>query len=484
LNILDMLDSLKDRDYRLFVVFDHLDTLFKSQPHFLEDIIFQLREIGRRANDGQIFAVHVANSCLFEYVALGLDQFPSPNRRTVPALYENIHQYRDVAFFTPLKNTSALSIFISDVQKTEQQSSLDWKDEDNLNLAFIMTRGRQDKVLKLLQVREKKILIEKLQNNITQLVTKLWNLQTQKPTRSIFSSLLGKFSHPEPPPHGYYPFLQPDSNLPCVPLKQLLNLNQKELVDLDLDRYILESKEWTRIIDRWHCHKLVNSGLLYFDFMRRRLSFPSHAALIAAAWIQASDGAKDDLVEPQPVLKPQFYLPAPVPVKTLETRSQSKIRRKQREEAQWTGVYPKWMDSTKSTKQGRRIPVSLAVDSPTVDEIFAACQKLDCPAQIEPYPDRTISHNRPVQILRVRMKVERSKIKPFLSKLSALIPEIRKQAETEVPSEPPTLQESESAREKLKRFNSSQNKPVWISPLYSFFEKKWTATITQQNSTN
>jgi signal recognition particle subunit SRP19 len=46
-------------------------------------------------------------------------------------------------------------------------------------------------------------------------------------------------------------------------------------------------------------------------------------------------------------------------------------------------VWPVYIDSQKSREKGRMVPKSVAVDSPTADEIFEACKELDLTPVLE-----------------------------------------------------------------------------------------------------
>jgi len=46
-------------------------------------------------------------------------------------------------------------------------------------------------------------------------------------------------------------------------------------------------------------------------------------------------------------------------------------------------VYPCYLDSNKSESQGRKIPKSLAIPSPKIDEIFRAAQDLNLDPVVE-----------------------------------------------------------------------------------------------------
>ncbi|MGC8982465.1 MAG: signal recognition particle subunit SRP19/SEC65 family protein [Desulfurococcaceae archaeon] len=47
-------------------------------------------------------------------------------------------------------------------------------------------------------------------------------------------------------------------------------------------------------------------------------------------------------------------------------------------------IYPIYLDSTLSRKEGRKVPLSLAIPKPTLEEIAAACEKLGLNPEIEP----------------------------------------------------------------------------------------------------
>lgn len=46
-------------------------------------------------------------------------------------------------------------------------------------------------------------------------------------------------------------------------------------------------------------------------------------------------------------------------------------------------VYPVYLDSTVSRKEGRRVPLSLAVPNPTIEEIVEVCVKLGLNPEVE-----------------------------------------------------------------------------------------------------
>src|SRR3989338_9809050 len=51
--------------------------------------------------------------------------------------------------------------------------------------------------------------------------------------------------------------------------------------------------------------------------------------------------------------------------------------------ARWAVVWPVYLNSKKTTKQGRRVPMEIAVDNPTLDEIAQACQALGLATHVE-----------------------------------------------------------------------------------------------------
>jgi len=52
--------------------------------------------------------------------------------------------------------------------------------------------------------------------------------------------------------------------------------------------------------------------------------------------------------------------------------------------AKWAIIYPIYINKKKTIAEGRKMPLNKCVDTPTLKEIFEACQALKFPVAVEP----------------------------------------------------------------------------------------------------
>jgi signal recognition particle subunit SRP19 len=86
-------------------------------------------------------------------------------------------------------------------------------------------------------------------------------------------------------------------------------------------------------------------------------------------------------------------------------------------------IYPSYLDSNKTVKEGRRLPSSLAVPMPTVSDISLALQKLQVRHVLQPYK----GYSRDCQTLwdnpgRVKVSVSQYNKKELLRLVAAAVP--------------------------------------------------------------
>ncbi len=70
-------------------------------------------------------------------------------------------------------------------------------------------------------------------------------------------------------------------------------------------------------------------------------------------------------------------------------------------------IYPAYLDSRRSRKEGRRVPLSLAVKGPTIEEIYKAAKRLKLNPVMEPevkYPRTWFFESGRVMVLKIGSK--------------------------------------------------------------------------------
>lgn len=105
----------------------------------------------------------------------------------------------------------------------------------------------------------------------------------------------------------------------------------------------------------------------------------------------------------------------------------------------WT-VYPEHIDHRLSRRLGRKIPLSLAVDNPTLDELIAACELLGIPTIVErnkSHPSNWIERKGRIKILKLTRISKHKLLKLLAHKINQIregkitVKEVKKETQTD-----------------------------------------------------